>query len=624
MQKNFYSKASLGMLAVGFLVFVAVINLIFSWARLDLTEDGLYSLSDGTKNIIEKIDEPITLNFFFSNEATKDRPLWRNYGKRVKEFLQEYQSRAGDKIRLNIIDPEPFSEAEDQAAQYGLQTIPTQSGDEFYFGLVGANSVDKVESIPFFDPRKEQFLEYDISKLVYSLVTTKRPIVGLLSGLEVTGGMDMATRRPTPAWVVFEQAQQLFEIRELSPTMESVDEDIDMLMLVQPKGLSDQAKYAIDQFVLSGGKTMVFVDPNAEQDRAPSSPQNPFPQIMKGDDLNTLFKAWGFELPMDKVVGDRVAGLDVGMGQGGTVKHVAILGLQEGNLDTNDVALANLEQVILSTPGYLKPIEGSTTKISPLIETTDQAKLFDASRFMFLPDPSSLLDNYAPSGDRYTIAARISGKAKSAYSGRPTADKTESADSANKENHLSESNNGINVLVFADTDMLANRFWVEVQQFFGSQIFQAFADNGNMVLNSIENMAGSSDLIGLRGRGRYTRPFDVVEELKFKADQQFRAKEQELQAKLSATEEQLAQLTSQIDESGQIILGPEQKAAIAQFQEEKLAIRKQLRDVRHQLDKDIQALGTTLKFINIGLVPLILMLISLIVYFLRRGKAEAA
>ncbi|MEM9101538.1 MAG: Gldg family protein [Pseudomonadota bacterium] len=624
LNRTFYSKASLGTLALGFVVFVLANNILFSWARFDLTEDSLYSISKGTKNIIAQIDEPITLNLFFSQTVGKEAPpFWRNYAKRVREYLDEYELASGGKIRLNVIDPEPFSEAEDQAAEFGLQAVPVPSGDEIYFGLVGTNSVDQMEKIPFFDPRKEQFLEYDISKMIYKLLVAKKPVIGLISGLQVNGGMDPMQQRPIQPWMVFEQAKQLFEIRELqASSLESIDADVDVLMLVHPKGLTDMAKFAIDQYVLGGGKTLVFVDPQAEQDQMPRSQQNPFPQTMKGDDLNALFNAWGFSLSMDKVVVDRALGLEIASRTGRPVRHIGILGFSPQVMDINDVSLGNLERVIMSTVGRITPVEEATTEFLPLIQSSNQAALYETNRFQFLPDPSALLKGFAASGEQYTIAARITGTAKSAFpDGAPTADKVESSGEENLTvSYLKESSSAINIIVFADTDLLSNPFWVEVTSLFGQQIAQAFADNGDMVMNVLENMSGSSDLIGLRGRGRYTRPFDKVEELKLAAEEKFRKKEEELQQRLTATEQQLSQLRAQVDESGVIVLSPEQEAAIAEFQEEKLAIRKALRDVRHQLEKDIQSLGTKLKIINVGLVPIILIGIAIAVGINRRNK----
>jgi ABC-type uncharacterized transport system involved in gliding motility auxiliary subunit len=609
MKKLMYSSAGLLLIALAFLAFNLFSSLSLSGARLDLTEQKLYTISAGTEQILAELEQPIELDFFFSDTTAKDLPALRNYAKRVEEMLKAYQRAADGKIQLRIIDPAPFSEDEDKAAEFGLQGIPLQQGgDQLYLGLAGKNAQGDTQVIPFFALDQEEFLEYELSRLVQSLAKPERPVVGVLSGLPINGGFDMQARQPTPPWMVMEEIRQLFKIESLKADVDLIPEQVSVLLLIHPKLLPEQTLYAIDQFVLRGGKLLAFVDPFSEADTQAGMPGEL--AIDKSSSLTPLFKAWGLRMVPDKVLGDGSYAMSVSMGQGQrAVRHAAWLSLPKNALDQDDISTAALENLTVATAGILEPLEGAKTRFIPLLQSSQYAMPFDAKRFGLLQNPEELIRELQPTGERYAIAARISGPAQSAYpdgiEGRK--DGLKQADS-------------INVIAVADTDLLSDRMWVQVQDFFGQRIPQPWADNAAFAINALDNLSGSDALISVRSRGRFTRPFEVVEAIQRDAEVRFREKEQALQARLADTEQKLAALQRSDDPSKALELTPEQQATLRQFLQEKVKIRKELREVRYQLNADIEALGRSLKFANIALVPLLLTLGVLALWLWRRRQ----
>jgi ABC-type uncharacterized transport system involved in gliding motility auxiliary subunit len=616
--KKFLGRRSLGGGALAALAVLFVgLTILFGFAlrgwRIDLTENHLYTLADGTKNTIRKIGEPINLYFFFSDKLTSDLPDLKLYATRVRELLQELEARSNGKIRLSIIDPEPFSEDEDRANEYGLQAVPYKTDSKIYFGLAGTNSTDGEASIPFFDAKKAQFLEYDVVKLIHELATPKKPVVGLITGLPMDAGYNPMTQQPRDAWAVLSQLEQLFNVRTLKSDLKTIDADVDVLMVVHPKDLSPAALYAIDQFVLRGGKALVFVDPQAEQDPAGQDPNQPFANfgVPKASTLEPLLAAWGVEFKPNEIVGDLATALSVSTGQDSQpVRHIAILGLPAASFNHDDVVTSQLETVNVYTAGHLAKRKDAKIEFEPLMQSSDQAGILPAERVRMAMDPTTLRDGFKPTGERYVIAARISGMLSSAYPNGAPAE----ADTPNKgtppvplaaSEHLTASRQPANIIIVADTDLLGDMLWVRSRDFFGQRFATAFASNGDFVANALDNLTGSADLISIRGRANYSRPFTRVENLRRQAEDRFRTKEQELQRQLSTTEQKLSELQSRRNDQSSLILTPEQEKELANFQDERIRIRKELREVQHGLAKDIESLGNWLKAINILLVPLL-------------------
>ena len=646
---KWFSSTGLVLLALVVLFSTLATDRLLKGVRVDLTEGGLYTLSEGSKNIVQDLDKPLDLYFFFSQSSTRDALGVRNYAKQVRELLEEFELRSGGKIRLTVIDPEPFSEDEDRAAAFGLQAVPVANGDSIYFGLVAQygevkQGADAAESerptleIAFFQPDRQTFLEYDIAKMIYRVSQPSKPSLGLISGLQLEGGFNMMSRQPTPAWFSVSQIKQLFDVQSIGNDEQHISaKDYDLLLVIHPVGLTQEALFAIDQYVLSGGHALFFVDPFAELDSSNASKAS--------DDLNKLFNSWGVQMKTDQFIGDAQLALQVG-GQGvQPVRHLGILQLTEKNLAEDDQVVNQLETLHFSSAGFLTPLEGAATEFEPLMQTTEYAMPLDASKMQALTDPSTLAQGFQPTGEKYVLAARVSGMVKSAFpdgvpiteagdeqgSGADSSDgegadaKTEGeAETATDQEYLIESKQPINVMIVADTDVLSDRLWVQVQEFFGQRVAQPFADNGDFFFNAVDMLSGSSDLIGIRGQGRYFRPFTVVKEMQRDAESRFRKVEQDLQQQLQQIETQLAELQSQQgDPTDAITLTPEVEAKLLNFQQQKLSIRKQLRDVQHQLNKDIEQLDFRLKLINIALVPLLLTVLVLIIALVRRRRRYA-
>ena len=604
------------LLALLFVGATVITNLVLRGARVDLTANDEYTLSEGSKEILASIDEPINLYFYFSDESSRDLAPIRTYAQRVRELLEEMAGRAGGKIKLSVIDPQPFSEEEDEATAQGLQSVPVgNTGDKLFFGLAGTNALNGKAAIPFFQPDKEVFLEYEVAKLIQSLLQPDKPVIGLISSLPIGGGFDATTQKMSDPWAIVQQLDDLFEVRPLGLEVKTIDPAVKVLMVVHPKALADDTLYAIDQFVLGGGRLLLFVDPSSSADTSGNDPQNPQAAMFadKSSNLEKLLSAWGVEYQADQVVVDRALGLQVQVSQTEPpVTHPLILGLRTEQMNPQDLVSAKLKLINIDSAGHFKLKEGATATLEPILQSSSEASSVSTERTRFLPDPRELLKDFVPSGDNYIIAARLSGKFKTAF-----------ADRATQAGHLAEAAEPVQAILVADTDILSNRLWVQVQNFFGQQLISPFADNGDLIVNAADNLSGSSALISIRGRNSSTRPFKVVEDMRRAADERFRATEQQLQEQLTDTERKLTELQAGKSDENAMIMSPEQQAEILKFQSEKLRIRKELRDVRRSLDQDIENLGSRTKFINIALVPLGVIIAALLFWRLRRRRRRA-
>ena len=634
------------------LVFVAAVtanNSLLTGLRIDLTEENLYTVSPGTRNVLASIVEPINVYLFFSDSESADIAPLRNYANRVREMLEELEGAAGGNLVLHVIDPVPFSEEEDSATRFGLQPISLGIGQTLYFGLAATNSIGDQEVIEIFNPDRERFLEYELARLIYSLARPDKVVVGVHAGVSMTAGFDPQTQRVTEPWVVYGQAGQLFEMRSLPPGFTEIDEDINVLWLVHPRNLEEESLYAIDQFVLGGGRALIFLDPFAEVDMAAAAMDPAAMAQGSASDLGPLLSGWGVEFSAGEVVADNRYALSVTTGLSPRpVRHLGLLGLDETATDSGDVITDGLFNINLGTAGHFSVAEGSTVVLQPLLSSSSDAAVMPAIQMQMLTDPEALLDNFAPSGESYILAARLTGPLNSAFPDGPPVDEVpdaeadladgdaESADeSAQPEsaqedesgpdgNHLA-STDAANVILVGDVDILSDRLWVQLQNFLGQQLATAFANNGDFLVNALDNLAGSADLIGIRARGTYSRPFTRVQELRRQADAQFRQTEQRLQAELSETENRLSELQDARTDQGSLLMSDEQQAEIQRFLDQQVRIRQDLRAVQRNLDRSIERLGTVLQIINIGLVPLLLTVAALsTVVVRRRRRAEKA
>jgi ABC-type uncharacterized transport system involved in gliding motility auxiliary subunit len=623
-----YSTSKKQLLALSSLVLAVVLllainvfsNASFKALQLDLTEGELFTLSDGTRSVLDEIEEPIKVRLFFSKILGEESPLHANYFKRVKELLGQYVKLSSGKIELRIFNPEPFSDAEDTASVAGIKGIPiNKEGDLGYFGLSAYNSTDDEGLIGFLSPDRETFLEYDMTKLIHSIAKPKKPVIGILSSLPINGGMGPRAAQQ-PRWAIVDQLSDFFEILPIPREMLNVPKDVDILMLVHPKGLSTAMQYSIDQFVLRGGRVIAFIDNNAEIAARPG----PNAKTDPVSEFDPMLAAWGIRMVKGKVAGDIQTARRVNVQQGGkleTTSYVVWLSLLSANMAKDDVITGELQMINVGSAGILEAIEGTETTITPLLQTSLLSMEIESDLLTPRPDVVALFRNFKPSNKKMTLAARVSGKAKTAFPNGPPG---KVVDTEKAIPQLKFSVSGINVIVVADTDMLRDRLWVDRQDVYGNRTLVPHANNGDFIINAIDNLSGSDALINLRGRNRTQRPFQMVEEIRRDAEMKYRNKEKELQDKLVDIRGKLNKILSREDATGEVIMNAKEKESIDQFRSEMTSIRKELRNVQLALRQDIDKLDTWLKFINIAIIPLILLTISLITGSLRQSRRRAA
>ncbi len=621
-QKNrsLVSAGALALLAVLFVALTILSSVFLKGMRFDLTENSLYTLSDGTRNILASMDEPVTLTLYFSEDVSRDLPQFRSYARWAGEMLEEFADHSGGMLTLRRVDPRAFSPEEDQAAQFGLQSVPVgAAGDVLYFGLVGTNTLDGQQVMPFLQPDKEKFLEYDLARMVSSLSHPQHKRVGLISSLDMTPGYDPMVPKIPENWIIYQQLDQLFDLEEIPVDTETLPDDLDLLVLAHPKDLSDAMLYQIDQYVLQGGRVLAFMDPLAEADMG-GDPNDPTSRMNAGgsSSLGPLLAAWGVEFDTGMVIGDRAYALQVNQGAGQPpIRHLGILSVTTNGMNTTDVASADLEVVNFSSVGWLAPIEGVGVNFEPLVKSSNSSAPIAASRLRFLANPQDLEEGFQATGDQYVLAARITGQAHSAYELAP--------EGFAEDAHLKASSEaGIHVVLFADTDVLTDRLWVQKQNFLGQTVVNSFADNGTLVVNIADQMLGSNDLIGIRARASTSRPFDRVVALRLAAEAQFRETEERLQGELAETERTLTEMQSARQDGELTVLNTEQQEELQRFMDRKMEIRSELRQVQHELTRDIEALGMRLKFINIVLVPLLIIMAALLFGRYRRKRREGS
>lgn len=613
-------SAALVLLGMLFVVFVLASSR-WRMGRVDLTSDQLYTLTPGTLHIVDGLHAPLRLTLYFSSHATRDLPQLRSYEQRVAEMLQEMVARSHGHLRLQIVDPVPYSDDETSAEGYGLSPINGgTNGERVFFGLVGSTMPanpdadgdgedhlpKKVQAIPLFDPSRETFLEYDIAKLLYELDQPSKPLIGVISSLPVQGNPVIGEE----PWTVMRQLAQQFDVKSLDATkLKHIDSDLKALLVIHPKHLPADALYAIDQYVLHGGHLVVFVDPVAEMDNTPFIDSTGVTDDHNSD-LSRLFAAWGVQYDSQKVVLDRSRALRIELADNTSMSHPAMLGLGTQELNHDDVTTASLQRINVSSVGYFDLAPGTTSRLQPLMQSTTDAEVVSSQRVReSINNPAGLLDNYKPDNLHYVIAARVRGQFPSAFPER-----------SNEAGHLAGVAGSAEVILVADTDLLSDRLWVSyAQSLLGQPQLSAIANNGDLITNIADNLSGSSALLSIHGRVSSQRPFTRVAALRSAADQKFQAKMQELQRELAVTRSRLSELQPSKAAGRGDTATPEQRAEIEQFLQRQLAINKELRDVQHQFNAEIDALGLRLKFINIVLIPLLVTMIGLL-YGWRRSR----
>lgn len=642
-RRNLLSGAALVLLAVLFVAGVVLGDRTLRGARLDLTEDGLFTLSEGSRRIARSLDRPLTLRFYFSGRIAQEIPQIAAYAQRVRDLLEEFAELSDGRIELQVIDPEPFTEAEDRAVAFGLQGVPVdQSGEQVYFGLAGTNPTDDSRIIAFFDETRERHLEYDIARTILGLAEPERPEVGLITGLPIAGSpLSQSGRGPNDAWSVYNQMADFAEVRQISRSAAEMPDGTDAVVLVHPKGLTPGTLYAIDQFVLQGGRLLAFIDPHSEGEaQNPERDQFGRPQIAEGfaSNLDPLLEAWGIEVPALEVAGDlgrarRVQVPDPSMSRNLAVDYPLWPALLGTEIDRDDLVTAELEILNFASPGHIRTVAETGVEVRPLVVTTANGGTVPVSMLQTQVDPVAVLNAFEPADAPLVLAARLTGEAATAFPDGPPEPPEEGegeeakvpedkrkAHEAAKAAHIAKSAAPMNVMVVADVDMLADPMWARVGEFFGQRVAMPYAHNAALFINAIENFTGGEDLISLRSRGGFQRPFTAMREIQREAEIRFRAKERELRDKLEETERRLRTLEGGGEKDGGIVLTAEQRESIETFRTALVAIRRELRAVQYELRREVEALTGRLKAINIAFVPLLVAACAVGVAMTRRAR----
>ncbi|WP_137124349.1 GldG family protein [Roseomonas sp. HF4] len=605
-------------------------------ARLDLTAQRLYTLSDGTRSVLQGLQDPVTLRYFYSRRLGSAVPAYGAYAERVRAMLEEYVAVSGGKVRLEVFDPEPFSETEDRALAFGLQGVPVdQSGEQVYFGLAGLNLLDDERTIPFFQPERERFLEFDLTRLVFELSNPRRPVIGVLSPLPLNGDARMMRMmRGGPAgqpYAVMQSLRQFFTVQDVALDAQRIGDDVQVLIVAHPQELSDATLYAIDQFVMRGGKLIALVDPHSEGQAGRPGPGGR-PPSDTASHLDRLLNAWGIEAPRGEVVLDlrgawRVRANPTDRVQ--AVDYVAWFNMQGDSLSDAEVATAQLNQVTVASTGQVRRREGASVEFVPLLTTSDRSGTMPVERVRENPDPAQILADFRPDGQRRVIGARVRGELASAFPDGPPSPPEGAERPADFPAHRARSEGAANFVVLADADLLEDRFWVRVQDFFGQQVATPISDNGALLANLVDTFAGGDALISLRSRGESLRPFTVVEEIRRDADARFRQTERQLQERLQQTERRLRELRQgqgqgQGQQGSGAVITPEQRAEIDAARAQILETRRQLRAVQLELRRDIEGMETWLRIVNIAAVPLLLTIFAVGLGLARARRRAAA
>jgi len=615
LSRRAYALAAIVLAAAVFVGLNVALDATVSNARLDLTENGRFTLSEGTRHIIDGLREPVTLKFYFSKQAAADYAQTRAYAGRVRDLLSEYALRSHGKIVLTEVDPQPYTPEEDAAEAAGLTAVPTDSGETVTFGLVGTNRIDGREVIPYFAPEREGLLEYDISSLIYRLSSPSKHKIAVISSLPLEtgpGGMQALMQGRSQPNAIYRELSQAYDVEMLPADFAAIPTGTDVLMIVQPGDLSEPQTYAVDQFVLKGGRALVFVDPNSELAQQSGAAQG---MAAASSSLPRLFQAWGIAFNANKEIGDLKLAQRVQVTRDGPpISYPVWLHLTRDEFNDDDPVTANLQILNLASAGALKPLKNATTRFTSLIGSSRQAALLDVAQLQGIPS-DTLMEQVVPSGEEYVIAARISGPAKTAYPGGPPAGVTGPEVTSAK---------AVNLIVMADTDIFDDRFWVHIEQMFGKDVIAPFANNDAFVINAAENLMGSNDLISLRTRATSDRPFTLVRALQADAEAKFKQQEDALKTRLADVQQRLKDLQSGQGGGSSVALTAQQQAAIGEFKHQLMEIRSQLREVQRNLRQDVDTLGQVLAFVNTALVPILVAIFALVLAWLRRRRRARA
>lgn len=616
------------------LVIAIAVNLIFTRfsTRIDLTADRIYTLSEGTKNILSKLDTPVQLRFYFSQSAPDLDPGLRTYAQRVEDLLNEYRAYSKGKIEIKKLDPKPDSDAEDSATLDGIQGMQANplGGDKIYFGIA-VSCLDAKAALGYITPQRERLLEYDLTRAITQVIKPTKPTIGVMSGLPVMGEMNpmMMMRgggRQEP-WFFISELKADFNVKEVPLTTEKIDDDISVLVVVYPKGISEAGQYAIDQFVLRGGSLVAFLDPVSVLDTQASNPMNPLQGAANsGATLDKLLKTWGLEFDLNKVVSDKRFATEL-QGQNGRPQlNPSFLSIVQSGMNTNDITTAQLGRLTYPLGGAFTGSPADGLRMTVLFHSTPDSQLTDKMMAQF-----GATEEFKASGTEYKLGVRLEGKFKTAFpDGKPAAAKTDDDNKNEKETvdpaaQLKESKGEPIVVLIGDADLLSERFYAQIQNIFGQRIMLGqFAANLTFLQNLIEQLGGDRNLITIRSRATMTRPFTRVREMQAKAELAYESKIRQLEKDLSDAQQKINELQrAKAGDAQQAILSEEQKQEILKFQRRKVDVNKELKELRKNLRREVDSLETTTKWSNILGMPLAVSLAGIVIAVMKSKRTAA-
>jgi len=627
-----YSAAGIGLM-LGLLV---VFNFIVGFApmRMDLTQEKAYTLSPGTRAILAKLDSTVKIRFYCTqNEnATPETVYFKTYAKRVEDLLDEFRQAAHGKLVIQKFNPEPDSDAEDSARLDGVEGEMLRDGERFYMGLA-VSVLDEKQAIPFLDPNRERLLEYDLARAITGVVTSEKPVVGIMSPLPVFGApsnpmMARMGQQGQQPWAIIGELKSQFTVKSVSMDVDKIDGDVKVLVVIHPREASDKAQFAIDQFIMRGGKLIAFLDPlpvvidSREQSQMGNMPNT-------GSSLDKLLKAWGLAFDISKVVADLNFKMQLGGRNGAPQEAPAALALNPLGIDRNDIITSQLDSIWLPYAGAFTGTPVAGLKETVLLKSTKDSQFVDG--FMANLAGENILKDFKPSGIEYALAVRLTGKFKTAFpNGKPEDKKDADKADADKKPADKKSDDSLKesketaVLLVGDADMLADQVALEqVPTLFGAA-FRPRNGNLSFAQNAIEQMSGDSNLIAVRSRATLSRPFTRIQEMETKANEKFQSEIKRLEESAGEAQRKINELQqAKKDKDQRFILSKEQSEELAKLRKDEAETRKHLKQVQKDLRKEVVSMQTQVKWLNVLAVPLAVTVSGILIAVVKRRKTSA-
>lgn len=617
---------------LGVLIVFAILVGIFMISRavplrMDFTDNKVHTLSEGSKNILSTIDTPIDLKFFVSQESDTMPPDLNGRVREVEAMLMQYVAAApDDMVRIRKYDPEPDSEEEDAALLAGIQSQPTRQGD-LYFG-VSVSSLDKKANLDFIPNIPEELFEYELSRAITQVKSSKKRVVGVMSAIPLQGGMGgggmpfQQQQQPQRPWVFYTELQKDYEVRSVPITSTSIDEDLDALILVHPAGISEDAQFAVDQYLMKGKSLVVFLDPHSIATRMtspPPNPQNPTPPPQTASNLEKLLETWGYKFDSSQVVADMLHKTPLAAGR----ESPAVLSLSPESFNEDDVITSRISDMMMVFTGAFtgEPAEGLTSDV--LISSSKQNEMVNPQTAE--TDDQQIVSKFRSSGKEKALALRLTGKFKSAFpdGGPADEDGKKPEEGEDEGGSLKESKDGASVFLVGDTDLVYDQFSVRQLRFGGMAMAQPVNQNLAFALNAIDQVAGDSNLVQIRSRGSSRRPFTRINEIETEANDNIQGEIDKLEAERNEAQQRINELQANKDPKQQFMMSPAQAAELKSFRESNVAANKRIRELKKEARKDINSTLATIKWMNILLVPIVVFFVGIFVAVIRKAKTSA-